>query len=264
MQCASYRGGKPNAYSFCRRQSDVHTSASAVNKKAGFSVDLARSGRNAIEMLRHYDYGIAIVDLYLPDMDGYNIIHSLRLLKIPTPIIILSSLDQPEAKIKAFSIGADDYLTKPFDPAELVARIQAILRRCSGFAHPLTQIGNLKLDLNSQTVTVCDQPVHLTGKEFAILELLVLRKGVAQTKETFLNHLYGGRDEPDIKIIDVFICKLRKKLQAAGADNLISTVWGRGYILNDPNAKKLPLPAKDMIPVPPTITQQQQFQAVGD
>lgn len=263
MQCASYRG-KPNAYSFCRRQSDVHTSASAVNKKAGFSVDLARSGRNAIEMLRHYDYGIAIVDLYLPDMDGYNIIHSLRLLKIPTPIIILSSLDQPEAKIKAFSIGADDYLTKPFDPAELVARIQAILRRCSGFAHPLTQIGNLKLDLNSQTVTVCDQPVHLTGKEFAILELLVLRKGVAQTKETFLNHLYGGRDEPDIKIIDVFICKLRKKLQAAGADNLISTVWGRGYILNDPNAKKLPLPAKDMIPVPPTITQQQQFQAVGD
>nr|WP_298796667.1 response regulator transcription factor [uncultured Acetobacter sp.] len=232
-------------------------------KKAGLSVDLARSGRNAIEMLRNYDYGIAVIDLSLPDMDGYNVISSLRLLKISTPIIILSSLDQPDAKIRAFSAGADDYLTKPFDPAELVARIQAILRRSSGFSHPVTQVGDLQLDLNSHTVTVHNQPVHLTGKEFAILELLVLRKGMAQTKETFLNHLYGGRDEPDIKIIDVFICKLRKKLQAAGAENLISTVWGRGYILHDPKARKLSLPASPIIPMPGAIAQQQ-LQAVGD
>lgn len=232
-------------------------------KKAGLSVDFARSGRNAIEMLRNYDYGIAVVDLILPDMDGYNFINSIRLLKIRTPIIILSSLDQPEAKIRDLSIGADDYLTRPFDPAELVARIQAILRRYSGFAHPVTQVGNIQLDLNNQTVTVDDQPVHLTGKEFSILELLILRKGVAQTKETFLNHLYGGRDEPDIKIIDVFICKLRKKLQAAGADNLISTVWGRGYILHDPKTKKLSLSAEQIPPIPPAILQEQ-FQAAGD
>lgn len=232
-------------------------------KKAGLSADLARSGRNAIEMLRNYDYGIAIIDLNLPDIDGYQVISSLRLLKISTPIIILSALDQPDAKIRAFSMGADDYLIKPFDPAELVARIQAILRRSSGFAHPVTQVGDLRLDLNSHTVTVHDQPVHLTGKEFSILELLVLRKGVAQTKETFLNHLYGGRDEPDIKIIDVFICKLRKKLQAAGADNLISTVWGRGYILHDPKARKASLPAGQIIPMPAMI-EHQQFQAVGD
>lgn len=225
-------------------------------KKAGLSVDLARSGRNAIEMLRNYDYGIAVVDLSLPDMDGYNVINSLRLLNVSTPIIILSSLDQPEAKIRAFSIGADDYLTKPINPAELVARIRAILRRSSGFAHPVTQVGDLKMDLNSHTVTVNDQPVHLTGKEFSILELLILRKGVAQTKETFLNHLYGGRDEPDIKIIDVFICKLRKKLQAAGADNLISTVWGRGYILHDPKTRKLSIPTGPIIPMPSAFSQE--------
>ncbi|MFT8308629.1 response regulator transcription factor [Acetobacter malorum] len=233
-------------------------------KKAGLSVDLARSGRNTIEMLRNYDYGIAVIDLHLPDMDGYNVVNSLRLLKIQTPVIIISSLDQPEAKIRAFSMGADDYLTKPFDPAELVARIQAILRRSSGFAHPVIQVAELKLDLNSHTVMVHDQPVHLTCKEFSILELLVLRKGVAQTKETFLNHLYGGRDEPDIKIIDVFVCKLRKKLQAAGAsDHLISTVWGKGYILNDPKAKMLSLPPQPAIPMPASIPEQH-FQAAGD
>ncbi|GBQ77734.1 two component response regulator CtrA [Acetobacter malorum DSM 14337] len=235
-----------------------------ILKKAGLSVDLARSGRNTIEMLRNYDYGIAIIDLHLPDMDGYNVVNSLRLLKIQTPVIIISSLDQPEAKIRAFSMGADDYLTKPFDPAELVARIQAILRRSSGFAHPVIQVAELKLDLNSHTVMVHDQPVHLTCKEFSILELLVLRKGVAQTKETFLNHLYGGRDEPDIKIIDVFVCKLRKKLQAAGAsDHLISTVWGKGYILNDPKAKMLSLPPQPAIPMPASIPEQH-FQAAGD
>lgn len=233
-------------------------------KKAGLSVDLARSGRNAIEMLRNYDYGIAVIDLHLPDMDGYNVVNSLRLLKISTPVIILSSLDQPEAKIRAFSMGADDYLTKPFDPAELVARIQAILRRSSGFAHPVIQVAELKLDLNSHTVMVHDQPVHLTCKEFSILELLVLRKGMAQSKETFLNHLYGSRDEPDIKIIDVFICKLRKKLQAAGAsEHLISTVWGKGYILNDPKTKMFSLASGPEIPMRAPITEQQ-FQAAGD
>ncbi|KXV77773.1 response regulator transcription factor [Acetobacter cerevisiae] len=233
-------------------------------KKAGLSVDLARSGRNTIEMLRNYDYGIAVIDLHLPDMDGYTVVNSLRLLKISTPVIILSSLDQPEAKIRAFSMGADDYLTKPFDPAELVARIQAILRRSSGFAHPVIQVAELKLDLNSHTVMVHDQPVHLTCKEFSILELLVLRKGMAQSKETFLNHLYGGRDEPDIKIIDVFICKLRKKLQAAGAsDHLISTVWGKGYILNDPKTKMFSLPSGPEIPMRAPILEQQ-FQAAGD
>lgn len=205
---------------------------------AGLHVDVTETGHGAIEMLRNYTYGLVIVELFLPDMDGYDFIASLRARKIQTPIVILSSIDKPHSKIKAFSIGADDYLTKPFDPEELVARVQAILRRSNGYCQPITEVGNLALDLNQHTVTVAGLPVHLTGKEFAILELLVLRKGVSLTKEALLNHLYGGHDEPDIKIIDVFVCKLRKKLQAAGAGNLISTIWGRGYVLNDPPPKK--------------------------
>lgn len=206
--------------------------------KASFSVDIAQCDQEAIELLRNYDYGLAILHLQQPDIHGYEILSTLRSLKLATPVIVISPVNNPEVKTKAFAAGADDYILDPFDATELTARIQAILRRVHGYAHPVAQIGDLTVNFNSHTVTVNNQPVHLTGKEFAILELLVLRKGIAQTKETFLNHLYGGRDEPDIKIIDVFICKLRKKLQAAGAGNLISTVWGRGYILNDPQASQ--------------------------
>ena len=235
---------------------DKFTSSRAILsalKKAGFAADLARSGQNAIELLRDYDYGLAIITTTLADMDGYTILNTLRTLKVATPVIILSDIDTPDAKIRAFALGADDYLAESFETAELIARVQAILRRSNGYAHPVAQVGSLTLNLNNHTVTVEDRPIHLTGKEFAILELLVLRKGIAQTKETFLNHLYGGRDEPDIKIIDVFICKLRKKLQTVGAEDLISTVWGRGYILHDPQALPVPAPllALSQMPVPP-------------
>ena len=253
---------------------DKFTSSRAILsalKKAGFAADLARSGQNTIELLRNYDYGLAIITMTLPDMDGYTILSTLRTLKITTPIIVLSSIDTPDAKIRAFTLGADDYLAEPFESAELIARVQAILRRSNGYAHPIAQVGALTLNLNNHTVTVANHPIHLTGKEFAILELLVLRKGIAQTKETFLNHLYGGRDEPDIKIIDVFICKLRKKLQAVGAGDLISTVWGRGYILHDPLAQpQTQTPPMPATPLVPSVAQHSRLpepallQAVGD
>ncbi|GAN60861.1 response regulator transcription factor [Acetobacter cibinongensis] len=217
--------------------------------RAGLVTDIATSGQDALDMLRSYSYGLAIIELIMPDMDGYDIISTLRTMKIQTPVIVLSAIDKSHSKIKAFSNGADDYLTKPFDVDELVARIQAILRRSGGFSSPVTQVGNLTMDLNTHTVTVNAQPVHLTGKEFSILELLILRKDIALTKEMFLNHLYGGRDEPDVKIIDVFICKLRKKLQEAGAGNLISTIWGRGYILNDPMNRKNAIPTSPNKPL---------------
>ncbi len=138
-------------------------------------------------------------------------------------------------------MGADDYITKPFDQQELVARIQAIVRRAKGFSQPTLSVGPLTLNLGSREVLVDGRAVHLTGKEYAVLELLTLRKGVVLTKEAFLNHLYGGMDEPEVKIIDVFICKLRKKLASAGAAELIGTVWGRGYVLREPNgAIRLP------------------------
>lgn len=137
-------------------------------------------------------------------------------------------------KVKGFAAGADDVVSKPVDPQELVARIHAVVRRAKGFAQPHLTVGDLTLNLGLHEATVAGTPIHLTGKEYAILELLVLRKGMVVTKEAFLNHLYGGMDEPELKIIDVFICKLRKKLSlACGGDNYIETVWGRGYVLRE-------------------------------
>ena len=132
--------------------------------------------------------------------------------------------------------------------------MQAVVRRSKGFSQPALRVGNLQLNLDSRDVLVDGGQVHLTGKEYAILELLVLRKGMVLTKEAFLNHLYGGMDEPEMKIIDVFICKLRKKLAHAGADNLIGTVWGRGYMIREPSAHAMPpLPvATPARPVPPS------------
>jgi len=135
--------------------------------------------------------------------------------------------------------GADDYLTKPFDKRELIARINAIVRRAKGHSQSIIKTGKLTVNLDTRTVEANGQPVHLTGKEYGILELLSLRKGTTLTKEMFLNHLYGGIDEPELKIIDVFVCKLRKKLATAcTGDNYIETVWGRGYVLRDPPPAK--------------------------
>ncbi|WP_188897240.1 response regulator transcription factor CtrA [Caldovatus sediminis] len=202
-------------------------------KQAGMVADTADMGEEALELARRYDYDILILDLLLPDMEGYEVVRRLRAARVETPVLILSGQSKPQAKVKGFGMGADDFITKPFDAAELVARIHAIVRRAKGFSQPALVVGPLCLNLDSREVTVGGRPVHLTGKEYAILELLTLRKGVVLTKEAFLNHLYGGIDEPEAKIIDVFICKLRKKLAQAGADNLIGTVWGRGYVLRD-------------------------------
>ena len=204
-------------------------------KSGGAVVDTADTGEEALELVRHYDYDIVILDLMLPDMDGFEVVRRMRVGRVDVPVMILSGLSRPQAKVKGLGLGADDFITKPFDPAELLARIHAVVRRSKGYSQPTLRIGPLQLNLDSREVLANGRPVHLTGKEYAILELLVLRKGMVLTKETFLNHLYGGMDEPEMKIIDVFICKLRKKLAQAGADNLIGTVWGRGYMLREPD-----------------------------
>ncbi|MGK7862426.1 response regulator transcription factor CtrA [Falsiroseomonas sp. E2-1-a4] len=210
-------------------------------KAATMIVDTADTGEEALELARLYDYDIVVLDLMLPDMEGYEVVRRLRAARLETPVLILSGLTRPQAKVRGFGMGADDYITKPFDQQELVARIQAIVRRAKGFSQPTLSVGPLTLNLGSREVLVDGRAVHLTGKEYAVLELLTLRKGVVLTKEAFLNHLYGGMDEPEVKIIDVFICKLRKKLASAGAAELIGTVWGRGYVLREPNgAIRLP------------------------
>ena len=212
---------------------------SMMLKAGGAVVEQADTGQEALELVRRYDFDIVVLDLMLPDMEGYDVVRRMRAARIEVPVLMLSGLSQPQARVKGLGVGADDFITKPFDRAELVARMQAIVRRSKGFSQPSLRVGKLRLNLDSREVLVGDTQVHLTGKEYAILELLVLRKGMVLTKEAFLNHLYGGMDEPEVKIIDVFICKLRRKLQLAGADNLIGTVWGRGYMLREPPVEEV-------------------------
>jgi two-component system, cell cycle response regulator CtrA len=216
-----------------------------IAKANGAVVDVADTGGEALELVRHYDYDIVVLDLMLPDIEGFEVVRRMRAARIDIPVLILSGLSRPDAKVKGLGLGADDFITKPFDTAELIARMHAIVRRSKGFSQPTLKVGQLQLNQESRQVTVAGQPVHLTGKEYAILELMVLRKGMVLTKEAFLNHLYGGMDEPEMKIIDVFICKLRKKLAQGGVDNIISTIWGRGYMVREPGAEveyRAPLP----------------------
>jgi two-component system, cell cycle response regulator CtrA len=197
-----------------------------------YATDLGEEG---IDLGKLYDYDIIPLDLNLPDMSGFEVLRSLRISRIKTPTLILSGLAGIEDKVKGLGFGADDYVTKPFHKDELVARIHAIVRRSKGHVQSIIQIGDLKINLDSKTVTVKSARVHLTTKEYQRLELLALRKGMTLTKEMFLNNLYGGMNEPEIKIIDVFICKLRKKLAGASDGNdYIETVWGRGYALREP------------------------------
>ncbi len=226
---------------------------SLMLKAANAMVDVIDTGEEALEMVRHYDYDVVVLDLMLPDMEGYEVIRRMRAARRDTPVLILSGLSRPQAKVKGFAVGADDFITKPFDKAELLARVQAIVRRSKGYSQPGLQVGPLHLNLDSREVSVDGQPVHLTGKEYSILELLTLRRGMVLTKEAFLNHLYGGMDEPEMKIIDVFICKLRKKLAQAGAGNLIGTVWGRGYVMREPVEHKARAAAQEIRQLPVDI-----------
>jgi two-component system cell cycle response regulator CtrA len=218
-------------------EDDAATAASIelMLRAEGFICDTTDLGEDGLEIGKLYDYDIIILDLMLPDIDGYEVLRRLRAARVRTPILILSGLGELDHKIKGLGFGADDFLTKPFDRRELIARIQAIVRRSKGHSESVIRTGKLLINLDSHVVEVDGQPLHLTGKEYGILELLSLRKGTTLTKEMFLNHLYGGMDEPELKIIDVFVCKLRKKLAVAtNGANYIETVWGRGYVLRDP------------------------------
>jgi two-component system cell cycle response regulator CtrA len=223
---------------------DDPTTAQSIElmlKSAGMVVDATTLGEDGLEISRLYDYDIIVLDIMLPDIDGYEFLRRLRAGRVETPVLILSGLSESDNKVKGLGVGADDYLTKPFDKEELIARIQAIVRRSKGHAQSIIKTGKLSINLDTQTVEVRGKPLHLTSKEYGILELLSLRKGNTLTKEVFLNHLYGGMDEPELKIIDVFVCKLRKKLAAAtGGENYIETVWGRGYVLREPDEANEP------------------------
>lgn len=223
---------------------DDPTTAKSIElmlSRANFKVYSTDSGQEGVDLARSYDYDLILLDDHLPDTTGHDVLRELRLNRVETPVLMLAGFHGREQKLRAFRLGSDDYMTKPFDREELIVRSHAIIRRARGHSQANITTGELTLNLDEKTVIRTDpktkeqSPVHLSGKEYQMFELLSLRKGMTLTKEMFLNHLYGGMDEPDLKIIDVFICKLRKKIaEAADGQKMIETVWGRGYVLREP------------------------------
>ena len=200
-------------------------------KAEAVRVDIAESGDDALYLMRHYDFGLILLSMLLPDMGSTSLISRIRLAKHETPIIAISAA--PQAQLKALAAGADDLVERDIDQAELAARIRAIVRRSRGFSQSKLHVGGVILGVEHQDIVANGVRVYFTKKELAILQLLVLRRNMIMTKEVILSQLYGGMDEPEIKIIDVSICKIRSKLSKAGLPTVISTVWGRGYSVKD-------------------------------
>jgi two-component system cell cycle response regulator CtrA len=195
--------------------SSIAQSIELMLKSESFNVYTTDLGEEGVDLGLLYDYDIILLDLNLPDMSGFEVLRSLRVSKVKTPILILSGVASLEHKVKGLGYGADDYVTKPFHKTELIARIHAIVRRSQGHAQSIVQTDDLIVNVDAKTVHIKQVRVNLTGKEYQMLELLCLRRGTTITKEMFLSQLYGGMDEPEIKIIDVFMCKVRKKLAEA-------------------------------------------------
>ncbi len=208
---------------------------SRMLEEAGYTVYVTGFGEDALELARAYRFDVVLLDLSLPDMPGQAVLKRLRSAQAVgqghVPIVILSGESSLSTKLEGFEEGADDYVTKPFHRDELLARVNAVVRRARAAAPSELVLGPVVLDLQARRAMIDGRAVPLTGKEYSCLEFLASRRGMTVTKEMFLSHLYGGRDEPEIKIIDVFICKLRRKLAEAGAPPLIETVWGRGYTI---------------------------------
>jgi two-component system cell cycle response regulator CtrA len=202
-----------------------------------FECETAGLGEAGLQISRLHRHDLIILDLDLPDIDGYEVLRRLRDARNRTPVLILSGLSHLDNRIKGLGYGADDFMSKPFDKRELIARIRAIVRRDRGHPNACVTVGRLSLNLDTKTLEIAGKPVHITAKEFGILEIMAARKGQPVSKQSFMTHLYGAdtREEPATKIVDVFVCKLRKKLMdASGGENYIGTVWGSGYVLRDP------------------------------
>jgi two-component system cell cycle response regulator CtrA len=208
--------------------------ASLMLTSAGFNVETATSGEDGLDLARAFPYDAIVLDLHLEDMSGLDVLRELRRERVAAPVVMLSGAHTVEAKVGCLSAGADDFVTKPCHKDELAARLRAVIRRSAGHTHSVITVGEIALDLDAGVVHVAGSRVHLTGKEYQMLELLALRRGRPVCKDAFLTALYGGEEEPGPKIIDVFICKLRQKLAAvSGGKRHIETVWGGGYVLRD-------------------------------
>ena len=203
-----------------------------VLRSDAMCVDSTDRGDDGMETARHHDYDVIVLDLRLPDMNGLDVVRSLRLAKVRTPVVILSGSAVLEDKIKALKAGADDYMTKPFSGDELKARLRTLVRRSRGYSDPRVSLGAMTLDLAAKTLEAGGRRIALSAKEYQILELLSLRRGTAVSKETLINHIYGDGEGPDSSTMEVFVHRLRKKLAAAcHNETVIETVRDQGYVM---------------------------------
>ena len=196
-------------------------------------VTVAGSGAEGVDLAKTGEFDVIVLDLMLPDMHGYDVCQKLRLEGDKTPILMLTAMDTLEDKIKGLRIGADDYLTKPFDFDELLVRIEALVRRSRNFAASgnVLQVGDLVVDRDSIEVTRGGEPVKLTAKELAILELLMGAPGRVFSRTRILNQVWGYSEDPLTNVVDVYIARLRRKIDAPGREPMIETVRGHGYRL---------------------------------
>ncbi|MGY6704610.1 response regulator transcription factor [Roseinatronobacter sp.] len=217
-------------------ESNTHTAATVQNalKLSGQNVTTSQNSEEAIYMMAHFDFDAIILNEELDDMTGIQTVRKARLMGIRTPIIVFTLKNSSSITVETLVAGADDYLLYPLQSDEIGARIEAVVRRSRGISSSVVKISNLTVDVHGQCASVEGKPVNLTKKEYEILEALVVRKGRPVDKESLMNIIYGHEDEPNIKIIDVFICKLRKKLEALmGGEQIIETIWGRGYMIRN-------------------------------
>lgn len=200
-------------------------------KASGFTVDTAADGEEGLYAAKEFPIDLAIIDLGLPKLSGIELIRQLRGAGRSVPILILTARDRWQEKVEGLQSGADDYLVKPFHLQELLARMQALLRRAGGWSQPLLQCGDISLDTRSQVVTVGDRVVGLTSFEYRILQILMLRAGEVISKAELTERLYDQDFERDSNVIEVFIGRLRRKLDPHGHRQPIETLRGRGYRL---------------------------------
>jgi two-component system OmpR family response regulator len=195
-------------------------------RESGFSVDLARDGMEGLVKGETADYDAIVLDLMLPRMDGWEVLSRLRQTKT-TPVLILTARDALADRVEGLNRGADDYLTKPFELEELIARLRALIRRSAGSPSPIVDVADVQIDTAARTVTKRGEVVELSAKEYALLELLALHRGRLVTRSMIYEHIYGEEDDTLSNVVDVYVSNLRRKL----GSELIETRRGQGYII---------------------------------
>ncbi|MCH1918575.1 response regulator transcription factor [Shewanella sp. A3A] len=201
-------------------------------EEASYSVDTAADGEDGLFLGQEYPYDAAIIDIGLPKLTGIQVIEALRAQQVDFPILILTARDSWQDKVEGLDAGADDYLTKPFHPLELVARMKALIRRAAGKASPISTNGPLAINTSAAEVRLNDKTVNLSASEYRLLEYLFLHIGEVQSKTVLIEHLYDQDFDLDSNVIEVFVRRLRKKLDPDNQLNLIETLRGQGYRMN--------------------------------